>query len=86
MISTNTAAIRLWQEFGFEIAGVACLVEREEARGRPAVEKAAGAVEFVSVFKSSEIRAAHVALKLSTTHDSKLTTEDTEEHRGKGTK
>src|SRR3954470_16548079 len=84
--SSTIQAIEAAREFGFEIAGVACLVEREEAGGRPAVEKAAGAVEFVSVFKSSEIRAAHVALKLSTTHDSKLTTEDTEEHRGKGTK
>src|SRR3954465_11387257 len=84
--SSTIQAIEAAREFGFEIPAVACLVEPEEAGAGPAVEKAAGAVEFVSVFKSSEIRAAHVALKLSTTHDRKLTTEDTEEHRGKGTK
>jgi orotate phosphoribosyltransferase len=61
--SSTIQAIEAAREFGFEIAGVACLVEREEAGGRPAVEKAAGAVEFVSLFKSSEIRAAHLALK-----------------------
>src|SRR5262249_17224158 len=34
-------AIEAAREFGFNIVGVACLVEREEAAGRPAVEKAA---------------------------------------------
>jgi orotate phosphoribosyltransferase len=61
--SSTIQAIEAAREFGFEIAGVACLVEREEAGGRSAVEEAAGAVEFVSLFKSSEIRAAHLALK-----------------------
>jgi orotate phosphoribosyltransferase len=61
--SSTIQAIAAAREFGFDIAGVACLVEREEAGGRAAVEKAAGAVEFVSLFKSSEIRAAHLALK-----------------------
>ena len=61
--SSTIQAIEAAREFGFEIAGVACLVEREEARGRAAVEKAAGEVQFVSLFKSSEIRAAHLALK-----------------------
>jgi orotate phosphoribosyltransferase len=60
--SSTIQAIEAAREFGFEIAGVACLVEREEAMGRAAVEKAAGEVEFVSLFKSSEIRAAHLAL------------------------
>ena len=61
--SSTTQAIEAAREFGFEIAGVACLVEREEAAGRPAVEKAAGNAEFVSMFRSTEIRAAHLALK-----------------------
>src|SRR5947209_7396319 len=34
-------AIEAAREFGFNIIGAACLVEREEAGGRPAVEKAA---------------------------------------------
>jgi len=37
-----------------------CLVEREEAKGRPNVEKAAGAVPFVSIFTANEVRAQHV--------------------------
>jgi orotate phosphoribosyltransferase len=42
---------------------VACLVEREEAAGRPAVQQAAAPAEFVSIFTSSDIRAAHLALQ-----------------------
>jgi orotate phosphoribosyltransferase len=60
--SSTIQAIEAAREFGFEIAGVACLVEREEAGGRPAVEKAAGGIEFVSIFKAAEVREAHVAL------------------------
>jgi orotate phosphoribosyltransferase len=59
--SSTIQAIEAAREFGFEIAGVACLVEREEAGGRPAVEKAAGDVEFISIFTSSDVRAAHLA-------------------------
>jgi len=59
--SSTIQAIEAAREFGFEIAAVACLVEREEAGGRPAVEQAAAGAEFVPIFKSSEIRAAHLA-------------------------
>ena len=59
--SSTIQAIEAAREFGFEIAGVACLVERQEAGGRPAVEKAAGDAEFMTVFKSADIRAAHLA-------------------------
>jgi orotate phosphoribosyltransferase len=52
-------AIQAAREFGFKIVGAACLVEREEAGGRPAVEKAAVPAPFISVFKSSEIKEAH---------------------------
>ena len=61
--SSTIQAIEAAREFGFEIVGVACLVEREEAGGRPAVEKAAGEAEFVSIFTSSDVRAAHLAQK-----------------------
>ena len=37
-----------------------CLVEREESLGRRAVEKAAGAVPFVSIYTASEVRAEHL--------------------------
>jgi orotate phosphoribosyltransferase len=63
--SSTIQAIEVARDFGFEIAGVACLVEREEAGGRPAVEKAAGGVEFLSIFKAAEVRAAHLVLKPS---------------------
>lgn len=56
-------AIEAAREFGFEIAGAACLVEREEAKGRPAVEKAAAPAPFVAIFTSSDIKAAHLRLR-----------------------
>ncbi|HEY3770216.1 MAG TPA: orotate phosphoribosyltransferase [Candidatus Angelobacter sp.] len=56
-------AIEAAHEFGFQIAGVACLVERLEAGGRPAVEKAAGSVPFITVFTSDDVKAAHLSLK-----------------------
>lgn len=56
-------AIEAAHEFGFKIAGVVCLVERLEAGGRPAVEKAAGSVPFITVFTSDDVKAAHLSLK-----------------------
>ena len=55
--SSTIQAIEAAREFGFNIVGVACLVEREEAGGRPAVEKAAAPAPFIAIFKSSEIKA-----------------------------
>jgi len=63
--SSTIQAIEAAREFGFDVVGVACLVEREEAGGRPEVERAAAGVEFVSIFKASEVRAAHVGQKAS---------------------
>ncbi|HEY2360057.1 MAG TPA: orotate phosphoribosyltransferase [Candidatus Angelobacter sp.] len=56
-------AIEAAREFGFNIAGVACLVERLEAGGRPAVEKAAAPVPFISVFNSNDVKAKHLKLR-----------------------
>jgi len=53
-------AIEAAREFGFDVVGAACLVEREEAAGRPAVEQAAAPAAFISIFKSSEIKSAHL--------------------------
>jgi orotate phosphoribosyltransferase len=55
-------AIQAAREFGFEIVGVMCLVEREEAGGRAMVEKAAAPAPFVAVFTASEVKQQHVAL------------------------
>src|SRR6266403_2732319 len=48
--SSTVQAIEAAREFGFEIAGVMCLVEREEAGGRASVERAAAPAPFVAVF------------------------------------
>src|SRR5271165_5911108 len=53
-------AIEAAREFGFEVVGVMCLVEREEAGGRPNVEKAAAPAEFVSIFTANDVRKEHV--------------------------
>lgn len=57
--ASTVQAIEAAREFGFEIAGVMCLVEREEANGRPNVEKAAAPAPFVSVFTAQDVRAEH---------------------------
>jgi len=56
-------AIEAAREFGFNIAGVACLVERLEAGGRPAVERAAAPGPFISVFTSNDVKATHLKLR-----------------------
>ena len=61
--SSTIQAIAAARDFGFNIVGVACLVEREEAGGRAAVEQAAAPARFIPIFKSSEIKAAHLKLK-----------------------
>jgi len=58
--ASTVQAIEAAREYGFEIVGVMCLVEREEAKGRPNVEKAAGAVPFVSIFTAKDVREEHV--------------------------
>src|SRR5215467_3059722 len=60
--ASTVQAIEAAREFGFEIVGVMCLVEREEAGGREAVEKAAAPAKFVAVFTASEIKREHAAI------------------------
>jgi orotate phosphoribosyltransferase len=55
-------AIEAAREFGFEVVGAMCLVEREEAGGRVNVEKAAAPAPFVSVFTANDVRREHLAL------------------------
>ncbi len=61
--TSTIQAIEAARQVGFNVVGVACLVEREEAAGRPAVERAAAPAAFVAVFKASEVKAAHLKLK-----------------------
>jgi orotate phosphoribosyltransferase len=53
-------AIEAAREAGMEIAAVVCLVEREEANGRPAVEAAAQGAPFFSLFTAAQVRAEHL--------------------------
>jgi orotate phosphoribosyltransferase len=52
-------AIYAAQEAKMQVIGVVCLVEREEANGRPAVEAAALGAPFYSVFGAQQVRAAY---------------------------
>jgi orotate phosphoribosyltransferase len=63
--SSTVQAIEAAREFGFEVVGVMCLVEREEARGRPSVEKAADPAPFVSIFTANDVRRVHVERQLA---------------------
>ena len=53
-------AIEAAREAGMTVAAVVCIVEREEANGRPAVESAASGAPFLSLFTASQVRAEHV--------------------------
>jgi len=53
-------AIEAAREAGMIVAAVVCIVEREEANGRPAVEAAAAGVPFLSLFSAAEVRAEHI--------------------------
>ena len=64
--SSTIQAIEVAREYGFEIVGILCLVEREEAKGRPNVQEAAGVAPFVSIFRASEVRQEHLRLNPET--------------------
>ena len=64
--ASTVQAIEAAREFGFNVVGVMCLVEREEARGRADVEKAAAPAPFVALFKAAEVRREHVAQNADT--------------------
>lgn len=53
-------AIHAAREAGMVVAAVVCLVEREEANGRPAVEAAADGVPFFAMFTARDVRAEHL--------------------------
>ncbi len=57
--ASTVEAIEAAREFGFEVVAAMCLVEREEAGGRPNVESAASPAPFVSIFKANDVRVEH---------------------------
>jgi orotate phosphoribosyltransferase len=64
--ASTVQAIEAAREAGFQVAGVLCLVEREEAGGRAAVEQAAAPAPFVAIFQAAEVRQAHLRLQQET--------------------
>jgi orotate phosphoribosyltransferase len=53
-------AIEAAQEAGMIVAAVVCIVERQEANGRPAVESAAHGAPFLRLFTANDVRAEHL--------------------------
>ena len=60
--ASTIAAIEAARDAGMIVVGVICLVEREEAGGRSAVEQIAAPAPFVSLFTAREVRETHIAL------------------------
>src|SRR6266536_459305 len=60
--SSTVQAVEAARDFGFEIVGAMCLVERQDAHGRPNVEKAAAPAPFISIFTANEVRKQHLAV------------------------
>ena len=58
--ASTVQAIEAARDFGFDVVGVMCLVERGEAKGRPAVEKAAVPAPFISIFTANDVRQEHL--------------------------
>lgn len=57
---STITALEAAREAGMVIAAVVCIVEREEANGRPAVEAAAAGAPFLRLFTANDVRASHV--------------------------
>ncbi len=60
--SSTIQAVEAAREFGFEVVGVMCLVEREDAGGRSGVERASLPAPFISIFTASDVRREHISL------------------------
>jgi orotate phosphoribosyltransferase len=61
--TTGTSTINAVEaalEAGMNVAAVVCIVEREEANGRPAVEAAAKGAPFLRLFTANDVRAEHI--------------------------
>src|SRR5208283_4102373 len=58
--ASTITAIEAAREAGMTVAAVVCIVEREEANGRPAVEAAAAGAPFLTLFTAAQVRAEHV--------------------------
>ena len=60
--ASTVQGIEAAREFGFKVVGAMCLVEREDAHGRPGVEKAAAPASFISIFTAEVVRKEHLTV------------------------
>jgi orotate phosphoribosyltransferase len=58
--ASTIVALEAAREAGMVVAAVVCIVEREEANGRPAVEAAAAGAPFLRLFTANDVRAEHI--------------------------
>jgi orotate phosphoribosyltransferase len=58
--ASTITAIEAAREAGMNVVAVVCIVEREEAGGRPAVEQATQGAPFIRLFTAIEVRAEHL--------------------------
>ena len=59
--ASTITAIEAAKEAGMKVIAALCLVEREEAKGRPAVEAACDGAPFLRLFTAEDVRGAHIA-------------------------
>jgi orotate phosphoribosyltransferase len=57
--ASTVNAIEAAKEAGMKVVAAVCIVEREEANGRPAVELAAQSAPFLRLFTAAEVRKEH---------------------------
>jgi orotate phosphoribosyltransferase len=62
---STITAIEAAREAGMVVAGVLCLVDREQG-GRAKIEAAAAPAPFIAAFTAGDVRKAHLELKLAT--------------------
>ncbi len=58
--ASTIAAIEAAREAGMRVIAAVCLVEREEAGGRAALEAACQGAPFLRLYTANDVRAAHV--------------------------
>jgi len=58
--ASTIAAIEAAREAGMRVIAAICLVEREEAGGRAALEAACQGAPFIRLYTANDVRAAHV--------------------------
>jgi orotate phosphoribosyltransferase len=58
--ASTIAAIEAAREASMKVIAAVCLVEREEANGRPALEAACQGAPFLPLFTANDVREAHV--------------------------